>query len=208
MLEHLFGSKTRLKLLKLFFREPHRAFFVRELTRVLDVQINAVRRELQLLVKAGLLIESDPPGNVSKEKAGAALRKYYLLNAESILYPEIQALLRKGQILGEQKFMEELGKKIGNVALLLLTGKFTDAHNVQTDILIVGAIKESALEKLIGVYEKELGFSIRYTILTTKEFEDRRHVMDKFLYSLFEAEHIVVVNNLKEIKKEEYVPIH
>ncbi len=204
MLEHLFGSKTRLKLLKVFFREPQRAFFVRELTRILDVQINAVRRELQLLVLAQLVKECEQPGNMNEDEAGSSLRKYYLLNTDSILYPEIQALLRKGQLLGEQKFMEELAKKIGNVSLLLLTGKFTSEHNVQTDLLIVGSIKESVLEKLITTYEKELGFTIRFTILTESEFEDRRHVMDKFLYSLFEAEHIILINTIKKL--DEYVP--
>jgi len=196
MLEHLFGSQTRLKVLKVFFRDPARAFFVRELTRALDVQINAIRRELSLLVKSGLVIECDTPGNINTEKAGASLRKYYKLNTDSILYPEIHALLLKGQILGEKKFAKELAEKAGDISLLLLTGKFTREHNVATDLLLVGTAKEKTITNMIATYEKEFGFQIRYTIMTEVEFEDRRHVMDKFLYSLFDGEHIIVKNTL------------
>ena len=45
-LEKLFGSKTRTKLLSLFFGNPERSFYVREMTRVIEEQINSVRREL------------------------------------------------------------------------------------------------------------------------------------------------------------------
>jgi hypothetical protein len=45
MIEQLFGSKTRVKLLKLFFSNPNRSFYVREITRTIDEQINSVRRE-------------------------------------------------------------------------------------------------------------------------------------------------------------------
>ena len=45
-IEKLFGSKTRAKLLQLFFENPERSFYVREITRVIEEQINSVRREL------------------------------------------------------------------------------------------------------------------------------------------------------------------
>ena len=44
--EKLFGSKTRAKLLQLFFESPEKSFYVREMARVIDEQINSVRREL------------------------------------------------------------------------------------------------------------------------------------------------------------------
>lgn len=201
MLEHLFGSKTRLKLLKLFFATPEKSFYVRELTRLLDVQINAVRRELELLLAAKLITESEgeeekkEPGEI--QKAGLNLRKYYRLDTESILYPELKALLLKAQVLGEQKFMDELKEKAGDIKLLLVTGRFTNDERAKTDLLIVGQVDEKVMSKTIEKHEKDFGFEIRYTILTEKEFYDRRQMMDKFLYSLFEANHLRVVDLLK-----------
>ncbi len=200
MLEHLFGSKTRLKLLKIFFRESDRPFFVRELTRIMDVQINAVRRELKLLISADIVKEVDAPADLKSNKAGVTLRKYYLLNAESILYPELQALLLKGQMLGEQEFVNELRDKSGDVKMFLLTGRFTNEPNVSSDILLVGNLKERAVAKLIERYEKEFGFDIRYTTMTEQEFYDRQHVMDKFLFSMFEGKYVLVVDELVKRK--------
>ena len=53
--EKLFGSKTRAKLLKLFFENPEKSFYVREMTRVIDEQINSVRRELLNLESIGII---------------------------------------------------------------------------------------------------------------------------------------------------------
>lgn len=197
MLEHLFGSKTRLKLLRLFFRNPKKAFFVRELTRLLDTQINAVRRELSLLIDSGLVIESDTPiqpQGTKKTKPGATLRKYYLLNTDSIIYSELDALLAKGQLMGEQQMMNEIQKKVGDIDLFLLTGRFTMSPNASSDLLLVGDIEDEILAKIVAQYEKDFGFDIRYTVMTKDEYFDRQHVMDKFLYSLFENKHVVVVD--------------
>ena len=59
MLEQLFGSRTRTKLLRLFLMHPERAFYIRELTRLIDTQINSVRRELQNLQSGGVIRESE-----------------------------------------------------------------------------------------------------------------------------------------------------
>lgn len=44
MIDALFGSKTRVKLLHLFLNNPGQPFYVREITRKIDEQINSVRR--------------------------------------------------------------------------------------------------------------------------------------------------------------------
>lgn len=196
MLEHLFGSKTRYRLLRFFFHNAEKAFFVRELTRALNVQINAIRRELDLLVKSGLVEETVPPGHVDQSKAGATLRKYYRLNLSSLLYPEMQALLMKAQVLDEQVFVKSLVETCGDVQLLLLTGRFAGEKDIATDMLLVGNIKNNTLEKNIKSYEKDVGFEIRFTTMNEAEFFERRQMMDKFVYSLFEAKHIMVHNTL------------
>ncbi len=195
MLEQLFGSKTRFNLLRVLFRQTDKPFFVRELARLMDTQINAVRRELELLLKLGLVKETEV-GGVSKSVQGSTLRKYYILDRESLLFPELQALLIKAQLLGEQQFIKDVSSKVGNIELFLLTGRFTGREGMASDLLLVGKIKERVVANLISKYEKDFGFEILYTIMTDQEFKDRRHVMDKFLYSLFEADNLKVINKL------------
>lgn len=195
MLEHLFGSKTRLKLLRLFFREQEKAFFVRELTRIIDVQINAVRRELELLVAAGLVEETEVQANTSRDPS-SSLKKYYRLNRTSLLYPEIQSLLIKAKVLEDQSFFGDIQKKGGDIVLFILSGSFTGDKRAATDILMVGNLKERSIMNMIEDYEKSHGTALRFTFMTEQEFHDRRQIMDKFLFSIFECEHIKVINTL------------
>lgn len=195
MLEHLFGSKTRLKLLRIFFREPEKPFFVRELTRAIDAQINAVRRELELLVSAGLVEEAEGQANTARDPS-SGLRKYYRLNRSSLLYPEIQSLLLKAKILEDQSFFQEVQEKGGDIKLFLLSGVFTGDKRSPTDILMVGNLRERAILNSIAAYEKDHGGTLRFTFMTEQEFHDRRQIMDKFLFAIFESETIKVINTL------------
>jgi len=196
MLEQLFGSKTRYKLLKYLVRTQDKPFYVRELSRALDTQLNAIRRELELLIKLGLVKEEHGKHAKSAEY-GAALRKYYLVDRDSILYPELKALLAKVQLLGEEALIKDIKEKAGKIKLFILTGHFTNDIHSPSDILLVGDLKERTLLKIFADYEKELGFSIRYTLMSEAEFKDRRQMMDKFLFALFETENVKVINELK-----------
>ena len=90
MLEHLFGSKTRLRLLRLFFTHPETAYFVREMAREVKSQINAVRRELAHLVDAGII-----------ETTKAALE------ADGMSLTDGAALLAKRKVVGKQMLADD-----------------------------------------------------------------------------------------------------
>src|SRR6476620_4125867 len=85
MVEQLFGSKTRVKLLQLFYSNPNRAFYVREITRKIDEQINSVRRELANLLSIGI-IASDTTNN----------RLYYEVNQSYEYYEPLRAIFGNG----------------------------------------------------------------------------------------------------------------
>ena len=81
MIEQLFGSKTRVKLLQLFYSNPNRSFFVREITRKIGEQINSVRRELSNLLSIGI-ITSDTTNN----------KLYYEVNQKYEYYAPLQQI--------------------------------------------------------------------------------------------------------------------
>ena len=166
MLEYLFGSKTRVKMLKTFFAHQNKSFYVRELSRLLNSQINAVRRELELLVKAGIIKETKDHNNQDYEQ-GSSLRKYYILDTSSLLYLELQALLQKAQLMGEQKFIETIQNRGGEIDLFIITGKFLNDKTSPSDLLLVGNLKERNIVKIIEDYEKDSGLELRFTIMTT-----------------------------------------
>jgi Fic family protein len=84
MLERLFTSRTRVKLLELFLLQPEREVHVREICRITGLTINAVRRELANLEEIGLL---------SSRRAGNA--RFYTANIAFPIYPELMGILLK-----------------------------------------------------------------------------------------------------------------
>jgi len=190
MLEHLFGSKTRIKLLQLFFSYPDRSFYVRELARLVGVQLNAVRREIVNLEKAGLI----GPAEMNDEERSERC-KYYRLQTGSILYPEFKDLMAKVQIFEEREFIEALKKRAGKIKFLLLTGYFTGDKDAESDLLIVGAIKPAATSKIVRQFEKNISRELRYTVMSEQEFKDRREIGDKFLYGLLETKHLIAIDD-------------
>lgn len=193
MLEHFFGSKTRLKLLKVFFRSPEHPFFARELTRLLGTQLHAVRREVSNLLRLKIIKEVTAH-DALEALEGTERSKYYQLDPFSAIHDELAALLNKAEVLEEHELVERIKLDGGKIKLFILTGIFTGEKNINTDIFIVGKLKPAVLAKLIKRYENDLGKTIRYTFMTDEEFKDRRHIGDKFLYSVLEAKHEFVVN--------------
>ncbi|MFA6547378.1 MAG: hypothetical protein WCT11_00325 [Candidatus Magasanikbacteria bacterium] len=196
MLEHLFGSVTRIKLLRLFYTNQERAYFVRELSRAIEIQLNAVRRELANLEEIGIIKQTEF-GQSKEEEIGTERSKYYKINTDFFLHEELGALLEKTQIMEENHFVELLKKRAGDIKVMILTGFFTDAVDVGTDILFVGSAKAVVVAKIMRDFEKFLNHPVRYTILDEKEFSERREIGDRFLYSIFEAKHIFAVDELK-----------
>lgn len=196
MLEHLFGSRTRVKLLSLFLNNPQEPLFVRELTRRISTQINAVRRELSNLVKFGLVREVK--GNSEDSKRPGLRRRYYQLNKVYPLLPEIKALITKAQVLVEHRMDRQL-ESIGHVKYAALMGSFLGLPNAPVDLFIVGTVHGATLRKLLSKLEQALGHEVNYTVLTLQEYLYRREMSDKFLTSILDAPKNVIVDRLAEM---------
>ncbi len=196
MLEHFFGSKTRVKLLYIFFREPRRKFYVRELVRLINIQLNAVRRELANLEKFGIIHQT----LIDTEEDPELLQrsKYYVLATNHVLYNELSSFLAKAQILEQKNFLDELLSAAGDVKICLVTGFFLQ-RSALTDVLLVGALTVPALEKVISRFEREQGRVLHYTLMDEKEFRERQELGDVFIRQLFESPHSLLVDRLHAV---------
>ena len=197
MLEHLFGSRTRVKLLNLFLRHPDEPLFVREITRRVGTQINAVRRELANLVKFGILIEQVEPVAKGTSGKNGAKQRYYKSNPRFPLLAEITSLIVKAQVLLEHRLDHEIAK-LGDVRYLAFFGPFVGAPKAPVDLFIVGRVEKKDLEKLLIHSEQDFGFEVNFSIMTVEEYQYRKDITDRFLYALLEAPKNVVVDRLGE----------
>ena len=134
MLKALFSSQTRVKILKTFLLNPEEEFFIRELTRKLDEQINSVRRELDNLKKIGLLRAR------TKNR-----KKYYHVNTSFAIYHELKSIITKA--ISSESSLTKVIAQMGEIDLLIFSGSFIDEPNAKIDILIIGDLDKSKLEK-------------------------------------------------------------
>jgi len=208
MLEQLFGSKTRVNLLRLFLNNPDQPYYLRELARQLKSQLNSVRREVDNLVKLGIiktieineeelkLTEKKSKTKKKKPKKRGS-KKYLVADTTFILYPELKALLLKAQLLLERNFVSRI-EKMPRLKLFVLTGAFVGVEGTSTDILLVGTVNKKDLTKIIKNFEKELGHDINYTVMTQQEYKYRYDITDRFLYDILEGKKIIIVDKINE----------
>lgn len=197
MLEHLFGSKTRVKLMNLFLNNPSEAYFIRELTRLIDTQINAVRREIDNLIKVGLITESEDKDDNGQKRPGLK-RKYYQVNQAFPLLAEIKSLMGKSHFLMERRLDKDI-MALGDITYLGFMGTFLN-QKAPVDLFIIGEIGDKdELRRLVGRAETNLGFDINYTCLSLSEYNYRQDIADRFLASVLNAEQHIAVD--KRTKK-------
>lgn len=194
MVEQLFGSKTRVKLLQLFFSNPNRSYYVREITRKIDEQINSVRRELANLLSIGI-ISSDTNNN----------RLYYEVNQKYEYYDALSTIFGNAKVSPSKKdadsgqaVTDDNLSSIGNVELAILTGHFTRDESSGVDVLIVGDVNPTQLSKYIAELEKQENKELRYTVMAVDEFNYRKQVNDRFVGLITKSKNQVLVdkNNL------------
>jgi len=167
-LRRLFGSRTRAKLLSLFLSDPNREFFVRELTRVLDEQINSIRREVDNLKGLGLLRSR------TKNR-----KKYFFVNKNFILLEELRGIIIKSRT-SESTLVKDICA-LGETSLILASGSLVEHQNSPVDLFIVGKIPREKLSLLISSLERENRNEIRFVLLSPEDFEYRRNYNDKFV---------------------------
>lgn len=182
-LKSLFSSQTRVKLLSTFLLHPEQEYFIRELTRLLDEQINSIRRELENLKRIGLV-----------KFRNHNRRKYFRVNPEFELFLDLRNLFGK-VMKGEGALIAEL-KRLPGLRLLVLAGNFVGEDD-RVDLLLVGDVRKDAVEKLL--HQDPALRHVKYSIFPQADFLYRLHLKDKFIKDIFESPtHIIALNDLEK----------
>ena len=191
--EKLFGSKTRAKLLKLFFENPEKSFYVREMTRVIDEQINLVRRELFNLESIGIVKNETFDNKV-----------YYSANSKHPFYrPMIDIFSKKIDATRDKDVKETTWEEYCRPVKhylkgLIVTNRLPGQDGI--DLLIIGNDKTKKLTRWAEVIEKKQGKPINYVIMSPDDFTYRKNVRDRFITEVLEMEISEIVDPDKLIK--------
>lgn len=178
-------SRVRVKMFELFFSNISEMYYVREITRKTREEINAVRRELDRMLDAGIL-KSEQRGN----------RLYYFLNQRYVYYQELQQMVAKSVGLGKK--VRKYRRKLGSVSFVMFSAKFIQRmqpRQGEVDLLVVGDVVLPELEAMIKEEEKTIGREINYAVFSDEEFEFRKTRRDPFIMDVLYSSRVMVIGS-------------
>lgn len=188
MLEYFITSKTKRKMLKLFVLHPEKSFYVRQIEKLIQEPLTAVRRELQYLEKAGFL-NSWREGNL----------KYFQVNKSFPFYAELKKVVYSTIGLGD--YLQGKLHDFDSIDLAFIYGSVArDEESKQSDVdlLVVGSVDQGNFHKTISGFEQELGREINYLLMTKQEFAGRNQRNDPFLKRILKEKKILLKGSLDD----------
>lgn len=182
-LQDIITSKARIKILELFFSNLNEMYHVRGIVRETDEEINAVRRELERLEKAGLV-----------KKEGRGNRHYYWPREDYEFYEDLLSMVAKTTGLGSQIIANR--KKIGRLNYVMFSGRFARRKEKkkedEVEVLIVGDVILPELANVIRVEESKRDKEINYTVMSRDELEFRKKRRDPFLLGILLSSRVMI----------------
>jgi hypothetical protein len=191
MLQHIIPSKTRRKILELFFHNVFENYYLRGIVRLIDEEVNAVKRELDILSEAKVL-----------RKERRLNKIFYTLNKQYPLYDEFLRIFAKTNVLSQMIYKNL--PKLGKVKFIGLSMKFAKKLPIKEDeiyLLFVGIIVVQEIVSIITPIEKEFGREINYTVMTEEEFSFRKKNNDPFIWRFLKQPKIMLAGLEEELLK-------
>ena len=182
-------SKVRVKLLEVFLTNPTEMSYIRELTRKVGEEINAVRRELIHLQGAGM-VKSEARGN----------RIYYTFNKNYGFHTELVSMAGKTTGLGLA--ISKSAPKLGKLKFAMLSGRFVrqmPRANGAVDLLLIGDLIMPQLTELVKEQEAKLSREINYTVMTEAELSYRKTHSDPFIARILSLSRVMVIGDEEEL---------
>lgn len=187
ILNKLFGSPYRVKILRFFLCNPEGYYSSKELAQRVNLNSDILRREVLILSKIGFI------RSVKREK----VEKWFLSHSFLFLKP-LKTLILSVSPVSKEELLEKL-KKIGKCKIVILSGSLIQEDNdSKIDLLVVGDnLSRGMLTKLLKNVESEAGKELSYVLMAVKDFRYRIDIRDKFVREILESPHQVILDKLK-----------
>lgn len=190
MLEELFISRVRVKILQLFLSSPTDALFhVREIVRRVQEEINAVRRELARMEKYGMV--------TSEWRAN---RRLYRFRKDHLYFRELISLVAKTTGLGGNLIKNK--GKLGKVKFAFLSTRFIKhlpSSSEDVDLLVVGSIVLPQLQAIIADEQARREQEINYSFMDEAEFTFRVKRRDPFILKVLIQPKVMLMGDEDEL---------
>ncbi|TSC52982.1 MAG: hypothetical protein LiPW39_483 [Parcubacteria group bacterium LiPW_39] len=197
ILEQLFDSPIKVRLLKLFLRNPGRYFLLSEIVKKTQGRKKLVEKQVKGLASIGFLRSKKIKANRKKRITGG---RYFTVNPKFDFYSELQILVLKSSPTSKDKMLKKI-LKLGRIKMALISGVFLNTENSRVDLFLVGDdISDRKLRNFLAEMESEVGREIEYAAMDSKEFDYRFHMFDRFVKDILEKPHEKLINKIRFVE--------
>ena len=183
MLEKLFTSKNRIKIIQFLFFEKEESY-IREIARELKLSSNAVKREVDNLVVIGLIEKEKNKIKMNKKSNILGELKSIFIKTDYLIYPLKEALNKK-----EIKFAFIFGSFAGD--------SYKEESDV--DLMVIGNIKLNDVIKIIKIPEEKTKRDINPVVWTIENL--KREKNSGFIRDVFKKKIIMIRGDENELRK-------
>ena len=197
ILGKLFGSATRVKLMKFFLLNQDGGFAVPDIATRLRAKPELVRAELKDLLAIGFVKSKTVTVTVvgARKTTKKKLPGFVTNKDFGLTQPLRDLLIESGGMR-----ISDLGPRFsstGKISLFIVSGIFLHDAGRMVDLLIVGdRLDRKMVESEIRKLESEVGKELRYALFDTDEFMYRLKMYDKLLRDVLDYPHEKVVNKI------------
>lgn len=189
MLDILFKSKTRQNILKLFFANEEKSFYLSEIAKILKSSVGTTQRELNKLVSSDIL-KTEKRANLN----------FYFLNKQNPLLKEIRDIFTK--TLGIEIELKKIINAVKGVKYALIFGSYVKGDfraDSDIDLLIIGQINENELIRKIKILETAIQREINYHLYSEDDFK-RKLKQKSFLRNILHN-YLILTDNDYEFRR-------
>lgn len=204
ILPKLFGSKERVKLMRLFLFNSNLYFSQGDVVKRTKISAGAAKRELALLEESGFILgkklalslNKDADKRRKKGKRITTKDKVWQINSDFYFIEPLRAMFN-ADFLASREDLADKFKNCGKIKLVLLSGIFVQEGGGRADLLVVGDdLKRTNLENVISTIESEIGRELVYAVLDTTDYFFRLSSSDRFVRDILDFPHRYLIDKL------------
>jgi hypothetical protein len=201
VLEKLFGSSAKVKIIKLFLFNPDSAFDTSQTAERAKVSKAVARKEIANLEKINFLKPKAYVKEIRRQKDRKIKTFHKKVNGWTLdpkfsYIEDIKAFLSNINPFKHKDIIDRISRS-GKIQLLIISGIFIKDPDSRADLLVVGdGLKQNQLDNTIKTIESEIGREIRYAVFETPEFNYRFSIFDKLIRDILDYPHEKIINKL------------
>ena len=184
-------TKNRADLLRLFFTNPEKSFYMHEIGRILGKKPGSFQRTINSMESEGIL--------VSEYRANA---RYFKVSKEYPLYKELKSIVFKTVGIGGG--IRDRLQKLPGIKLAFIYGSYAQRREnylSDIDLMIIGELNEDKLVKELDYLEKLLKREINYKLYNYSDFKRDIRAGDPFLHSVLKDKKILLIGEDSDLQK-------